>query len=171
MNIIIMSRHMELTDNLKKYAEKKIKKFKRYLSNITEAVVTLSTERYRHKVEVLLKVDGLLIQAEGVAEEAYSSIDEVVKKLERQVKKYKEKIVSHRGREGRSPLTTRSGETTPRIIKEKAFDLKPMSTEEAAMQMELLDKNFFVFTSASSGDINVLYKRKDGNLGLIEPIK
>lgn len=171
MNIIFTGRHIELTDNLKKYAEKKIKKFKKYLGNITEAIVTLSAEKYRHRAEVLLKVNGMLIQAEGVTQEVYSSIDEVVEKLERQVKKYKEKIVSHRGKSGKTPLTVGVREFRPKIIKRKAFDLKPMSTEEAAMQMELLDKNFFVFTNASSGDINVLYKLNDGNLALIEPIK
>lgn len=171
MNIIVTGRHIKLTDNLKKYAEKKIKKFKKYLGNITEAIVTLSAEKYRHRAEVLLKVNGMLIQAEGVTQEVYSSIDEVVEKLERQVKKYKEKIVSHRGKSGKTPLTVGVRESSPKIIKRKAFDLKPMSAEEAAMQMELLDKNFFVFTNASSGDINVLYKLNDGNLALIEPIK
>jgi len=170
MNIIVTGRHIELTDNLKRYAEKKIKKFKKYLGNITEAIVTLSAEKYRHRAEVLLKVNGMLIQAEGVTPEVYSSIDEVVEKLERQVKKYKEKIVSHRGKSGKTPLTVGVRESSPKIIK-KVFDLKPMSAEEAAMQMELLQKNFFVFTNASSGDINVLYKLNDGNLALIEPIK
>jgi len=170
MNIIVTGRHIELTDNLKRYAEKKIKKFKKYLGNITEAIVTLSAEKYRHRAEVLLKVNGVLIQAEGITQEVYSSIDEVVEKLERQVKKYKEKIVSHRGKREKTPLPSAVRESSPKIIK-KAFDLKPMSTEEAVMQMELLQKNFFVFTNASSGDINVLYKLKDGNLGLIEPIK
>src|SRR3989304_5515128 len=92
MNIIVTGRHLEVTDALKKYAEAKIKKFDRYLTNITEATITLSIEKYRHKAEVLLKVNGYLIQAEGITGEIYSSIDEVVEKLERQVKKYKEKL-------------------------------------------------------------------------------
>ncbi len=128
-------------------------------------------EKYRHKAEVLLKVNGLMIQAESVTGEMYSSIDEVVEKLDRQVKKYKEKVVSHRKPEGKETLPPVPGEGAPVIIKRKSFDVKPMNTEEAAMQMELLDKNFFVFTNASSGDINVLYRRGDGNFGLIEPIK
>jgi len=171
MNIIINARHMELTETLKNYAEEKIGKFKKYLNNITEAIITLSIEKYRHKAEVLLKVNGLLIQAESITEEMYASIDEVVEKLERQVKKYKEKIVSHRKNRNKSSTLSTSELTIPAIIKRKSFDMKPMSVEEAAMQMELLDKDFFVFTNASSGDINVLYKRRDGNLGLIEPIK
>lgn len=171
MNIIITGRHLELTDNLKEYVEVKIKKFKKYLNNITEATITLSVEKYRHKAEVLLKVNGLMIQAESVTGEMYSSIDEVVEKLERQVKKYKEKWLSYRKGEEKTPATIKSEESSPAIIKKKSFDIKPMNPEEAAMQMELLDKNFFVFTNASSGSINVLYRRNDGNVGLIEPTK
>lgn len=171
MNIIITGRHLELTDNLKEYAEEKIKKFGKYLTNISDIAVTLSVEKYRHKAEVLLKVNGVMIQAESITGEMYSSIDEVVEKLDRQIKKYKEKIVSHRKGEDRAQVSLESQEPSPSIIKKKSFNIKPMSPEEAAMQMELLDKNFFIFTNASSGSINVLYKRTDGNLGLIEPVK
>jgi putative sigma-54 modulation protein len=173
MNIIVNGRNLEVTPALKKYAEGKIKKFDRYLSNITEAIVTLSIEKYRHKVEVLLKVNGYLIQAEGITGEIYASIDEVVEKLERQVKKYKEKLVSHRkeGRASEIPLWALATEETGRIIKNKRFELKPMSSDEAAMQMELLSKDFFVFTNETSGEINVIYRRRDGNYGLIEPVK
>ncbi len=174
MNIIVNGRHLEITPALKNYAEKKIKRFDRYLSNISEAIVTLSIEKYRHKVEVLLKVNGVLIQAEGITGEVYSSIDEVIEKLERQIKKYKEKLVSHRKSEGKTSDTELKNiavAETGRIIKNKRFELKPMSPDEAAMQMELLDKEFFVFTNGNSGDINVIYRRRDGNFGLIEPLK
>lgn len=172
MNIILNGKHLEVTPALKTYAEEKIKKFDKYLSNITEAVVTLSVEKYRHRVEVLLKANGVMIQAEGVTGEIYSSIDEVVEKLEKQVKKYKEKLVSHRKGEGK----TIAEQTAPereggRIIKKKNFDMKPMTPDEAAMQMEITDKDFFVFSNHSTGDINVIYRRKDGNFGLIEPVK
>lgn len=162
---------MDLTKTLKDYTEEKIGKFEKYLGNITEAVVTLSVEKYRHKAEVLMKVDGLLIQAESITGEMYASIDEVVDKLERQIKKYKEKIVSQRKNKNKSVTPEEGVRSVPLIIKKKAFDIKPMGVEEAAMQMDLLDKDFFVFTNASSGDINVLYKRTDGNLGLIEPVR
>ncbi|MDH5202016.1 MAG: ribosome-associated translation inhibitor RaiA [Nitrospirota bacterium] len=174
MNIILTGRHLEITPALKKYAEEKIKKFDRYISNISEAIVTLSVEKYRHKAEVLLKVNGVLIQAEGITGEIYASIDDVVEKLERQIKKYKEKLISHRKSEGKSsalPLETTPAIETGRIIKNKRFEMKPMSPDEAAMQMELLDKNFFIFTNVGSGEINVIYRRNDGNFGLIEPIK
>ncbi|MEW6418718.1 MAG: ribosome-associated translation inhibitor RaiA [Nitrospirota bacterium] len=174
MNIIVTGRHLEITPALKSYAEKKIKRFDRYLSNISEAIVTLSIEKYRHKVEVLLKVNGVLIQAEGVTGEVYSSIDEVIEKIERQIKKYKEKLVSHRKSEGKTSDTGLKDIAiveTGRIIKNKRFEMKPMNPDEAAMQMELLDKEFFIFTNENSGDINVIYRRRDGNFGLIEPVK
>ncbi len=173
MNIIVNGRHLDLTPALKNYAEEKIKKFERYSSNITEAVVTLSIEKYRHKAEVLLKANGVMIQAEGVTGEIYSSIDEVVEKLEKQVKKYKEKLVSHRKSEGKNieEVSQEAPQETGEIIKKKRFDMKPMGPDEAVMQMELIDKDFFVFTNEVSGDINVVYRRRDGNFGLIEPTK
>lgn len=172
MKIIVNGRHLEITPALKSYAEEKLGKFDRYLSNITEAVVTLSIEKYRHKAEVLLKANGVMIQAEGVTGEIYSSIDGVVEKLEKQVKKYKEKMCSHRKGEGKPETAPVRGEPEQgRIIKRKRFDMKPMSPDEAAMQMELLDKDFFVFSNLSTGEINVIYRRTDGNFGLIEPAK
>lgn len=171
MNIKINCRHMDLTKNLKDYAEEKIGKFNKYINNITEATVTFSVEKYRHKTEVLLKVNGSHIQAESITGEMYSSIDEVVEKLARQVKKLKEKAGSHRKGKEREEAPLGLEVASPAIIKDKSFNIKPMSIEEAAMQMDLIDKTFFVFTNASSGNINVLYKRGDGNFGLIEPIK
>ncbi|HYA27064.1 MAG TPA: ribosome-associated translation inhibitor RaiA [Thermodesulfovibrionales bacterium] len=172
MNIIVNGRHLEVTPALKSYAEEKLKKFDRYLSHITEAIVTLTVEKYRHKAEVLLKANGVLIQAEGVTGEIYSSIDEVVEKLDTQVKKYKEKLVSHRKGEGKTSAATAAPEAEMgKIIKKKRFDMKPMSPDEAAMQMELLDKDFFVFSNHATGEINVIYRRNDGNFGLIEPVK
>lgn len=174
MNILVNGRHLEITPALRNYAEEKIKKFERYSSDITEATVTLSVEKYRHKAEVQLKANGMLIQAESVTGEIYSAIDEVSEKLDRQVKKYKEKLVSHR----KASAKNTEAATEPsslyegaRIIKNKRFELKPMSPDEASMQMELLDKSFFVFINDLSGDINVIYHRQDGNFGLIEPVK
>lgn len=174
MNIIINGKHLEVTPALKKYSEEKIKRFDRYLSDISEAVITLSVEKYRHKAEVLLKANGIMIQAESVTGEIYSAIDEVSDKLDRQVRKYKEKLVSHRKTTGKTtgvPEKTEPLQEGGIIIKNKRFELKPMSPDEASMQMELMDKDFFVFQNDISGDINVIYKRRDGNFGLIEPVK
>jgi len=170
MNIIVNGRHLEITPALRNYAEEKIGKFEKYIANITEAVVTLSVEKYRHKAEVLLKVNGYLIQAEGITGEIYSSIDEVVEKLEKQAKKYKEKLHSYRKPDKRTiePIASISAEKG-RIIKYKRFDMKPMNPEEAVDQMELLDKDFFVFVNEKTGSVNLVYRRRDGNYGLIEP--
>lgn len=175
MNIVVNGRHLEVTQAIRNYAEEKISKFERYLSNITEATVTISVEKYRHKTDVLLKANGVLIQAEGTTGDIYSSIDEVVDKLEKQVKRYKEKLVSHRKGEGKNEtipesLTDHEPETG-RIIKRKRFDMKPMSPDEAVMQLELIGKNFYIFANRASGAINVIYRREDGNFGLIEPLK
>lgn len=171
MNIIVNGRHLDITPALKNYAEEKISKFEKYIANINEAVITLSVEKYRHKAEVLLKVNGYLIQAEGVTGEIYSSIDEVVEKLEKQVKKYKEKLHTYRKPDKRSIETSSSRMSEKgRIIKYKRFDMKPMNPEEAVDQMELLDKDFYVFINEKTSLINLVYRRKDGNYGLIEPV-
>jgi len=173
MNIIVTGRHLEVTSALRDYAEGKVKKFEKYISPISEALVTLSVEKYRHKAEILLKANGVLIQAESVTEEIYSSIDEVIEKLERQIKKYKEKLTSrrkeNRQQEAMPQVPVEEEHLDIKIIKRKRFAMKPMTPEEAAMQMDLLDKDFFVFTNADSGIINVIYRRKDGDFGLIEP--
>ncbi|MEW6409130.1 MAG: ribosome-associated translation inhibitor RaiA [Nitrospirota bacterium] len=174
MNIIVTGRHMEVTNALRNYIEEKITKVDRYLKAVNEAVVTLSVEKYRHKVEVHLKADGVIIQAEEETEEMYSAIDKVMDKIERRIKKYKGKLIRHKNRitipQKKVSGSSDEGETIPRIIKIKRFDMKPMSADESLMQMELLDKSFFVFSNVVTGDINVIYRRNDGNVGLIEPI-
>jgi|NGEPerStandDraft_6_1074524.scaffolds.fasta_scaffold130157_2 putative sigma-54 modulation protein len=172
MNVIVNGRHLEITPALKSYSVEKMSKFEKYLSSISEAVVTLSVEKYRHKAEVLMKVNGYMIQAESVTGEIYSSIDEVVEKLEKQVVKYKEKLQTFRKSDKKNveDIAEKAG-TTGNIIKYKKFEMKPMSPEEAVDQMDLLDKNFFIFANLASGDINVVYRRDDGNYGLIEPVK
>jgi len=172
MNVVVHGRNLEVTPALKEYAHKRLSKFERILPTITEAIVNLTVNKHNHKAEVLLKADGKMIQAESVTGEIYSSIDEVVEKLERQIKKYKGKLISHRNKDKQSRQTEPSEEelTEPMIIKTKRFEMKPMSPEEAAMQMELLDKDFFVFTNEKTGQINVIYRRRDGNFGLIEPV-
>lgn len=176
MNIVVNGRNVEVTPALRSYAEDKISKFERYLSNITEAVVTLSVQKYMHKAEVLIKANGNLIQAEGVTEELYSAIDEVAQKLERQIKKLKGKLHSHRKTEGKA-RTSASGAgeeahaETGRSIVRKTLETKPMSPDEAAIQLDIGSRDFVVFTNDQSGDVNVIYRRSDGNFGLIEPAK
>ena len=122
----------------------------------------------------MIKADGVLIQASEDTEEMYSSIDLLLEKLERRVRKYKEKLTDHKQETAKSEgiaaaVSAHPEDHIPRIIRTKRFDLKPMHPEEAVMQMELLDKQFFIFANAGSGHINVIYRRNDGNVGLIEP--
>ena len=175
MNIVVSARHIDLTPALKSYAEEKVAKFDRFLSNITDAKVTLIFEKNAHKAEVLLNANGILIWAESTTGDIYAAIDDVVEKLDQQVKRYKGKQLAHRKGEGVKAAVAELGGPIPdeggRIIKTKRFGLKPMSAEEASMQMELLGKAFFIFTNAGNGEINVIYKRNDGNYGLIETVK
>jgi putative sigma-54 modulation protein len=171
MNITVTGRHIDVTGNLKNYTIEKVKKIEKYIGTAMEASVTMDVEKYRHKVDVLLRVNGVMIQAESVTDEMYTSIDEVMDKLERRVKKYKNKFLSQRKREERFPEAPIDEEEVPTIIKEKPFYVKPMSPEEAAMQLDLLDRLFLVFTNASTQEINVIHKRSDGHYGLIEALK
>lgn len=173
MNITVNGRHMEITDALRSYATEKVAKLDKYLPSGAEAVVTFNVEKYRHKAEVQIKVNGIVIQAQEETEAMYASIDKVIDKLERQVKKYKEKLKDHKGRGEERPVAAAEAESEseriPEIIKTKKFDMKPMTADEAVMQMELLDKEFFVFSNIATGALSVIYKRRDGNVGLIEP--
>ncbi|MDX9714771.1 MAG: ribosome-associated translation inhibitor RaiA [Dissulfurispiraceae bacterium] len=174
MNIVVSGRHIEITQALRSYSEEKIGVLDKYVANISEAQVTLSVEKkYRQKAEVLLKVNGVMIQAESISEDIYASIDEVSEKLEKQIKKYKEKMKDFRkGGDKKTARESSAGtDADSGIIKRKRFAMKPMSPEEAVDQMELMDKDFFIFSNISTGDFNVVYKRKDGNFGLIEPVK
>lgn len=173
MQVTVIGRHMEATDALKQYATEKFSKLDRYLPKTVQVVVTLSVvKKVHHTAEAVIKSNGLLIQASEETEEMYSAIDLLIEKIERRVRRYKEKLVDHKHQTGKTevPASAREPEDRiPQIIKTKRFDLKPMLPEEAVMQMELLDKPFFIFANVGSGLVNVIYKRKDGNVGLIEP--
>jgi len=180
MNVMVTGRHVEVTDPLKKYASDKIRKFDRFDANITEASFVFSLEKHLHKVEVLLRVNGHNLQADSLTEEMYSSIDDVLDKLDRQIRKMKGKTDSSRrkadGRSSRSLHVEAEPEPEetddrggPLIIKSKRFDPKPMTPEEAGMQLDLLEQSFFVFVDSVSNDLNVVYRRKDGHLGLVQP--
>lgn len=177
MQVVVTGKNIDVTAALKSYAEEKVRKVEKYLHNVSEAVVMLSCEKYRHIAEVSIKVNGMLIQGKEATEEMYSSIDKVMDKIERQVRKYKEKLSNHKFKGEKrpelleeAPALAASEEEAPRIIKTKRFDIKPMSAEEAVMQMDLQDKNFFVFLSDADHQVNVVYRRDDGNVGLIETV-
>ncbi len=170
MNIQITGRRLEVTPTLKDYVESRLHKFEKYSFKIAEVQVILNVEKYRHHAEMTVSLDGTVLQAEDETEEMYSTIDRVVDKLEKQVKKYKEKITDHRIKKGAKQKVDEAFVNTsplPVIAKEKIFRLKPVSRKEAITQMELLQKDFFVYIDEENKNINVLYRRKTGNIGLI----
>ncbi len=175
MQVTVIGRHIEATEALKQYATEKLTRLEKYLPKTIQVVVTLSVvKKVHHIAEAVIKSNGLLIQASEETEEMYSAIDLLTAKLERRVRRYKEKLVDHKHQTNKSETvatapSSHPEDRIPQIIKTKRFDLKPMQPEEAVMQMELLDKEFFIFANVGSGHVNVIYKRKDGNVGLIEP--
>lgn len=177
MQINITGKNVEITPAIRQYAMEKLSKMHKYLESITDAHVILSLEKYLHIAEITLFANGITIRGEERSEDMYSSLDLVIDKIERQVRRYKEKIIAHGLRKGgRGPI---EGDMAPsfeekdgeggRILRTKRFPMKPQSIDEAVMQMELLGHNFYVFRNAESEEVNVLYRRNDGNYGLIEP--
>ncbi|MGI5921357.1 MAG: ribosome hibernation-promoting factor, HPF/YfiA family [Syntrophomonadaceae bacterium] len=177
MRFDIRGKNVEITDALKDYTTKRLSKLEKYIENVKGAQVTLSVEGERHKVEVTIPLNGMILRGEEVTEDMYSSIDMVEEKLEKQIEKYKTKLYrNNRGAGLKKGLIEEIEEELDhseapekfKIVRTKKFAMKPMDEEEAIMQMNLLGHNFFVFFNARSEEVNVVYKRKDGNYGLIE---
>ncbi|MBN1903683.1 MAG: ribosome-associated translation inhibitor RaiA [Deltaproteobacteria bacterium] len=174
MDITVTFRHIDSTESLKEYAEEKLSKIGKYFDFPVDAHVVLTAEKFRRMADVTINVNGTVIKAEEETEDMYAAIDQVMDKIETQVKKYREKTRNRRVK-SEGPLTAGQGDEAgeiaadePDIILEKMV-AKPMDAEEAAMQLTISQQDFLVFRNPRSGDINVIYKRKDGNLGLIEP--
>jgi putative sigma-54 modulation protein len=168
MEIIVRGKNIDVNPALRQYAEKRLAKIEKYLhqSPLT-CQATFSIERENYVVEVTLPLNGYLLRAEEAAHDAFSSVDSVMEKLEKQIEKYRTRLL--RRDKGEAAPLSRPGEAVGQIVKVKRFAIKPVNAEEAAMQMELLGHDFFVFANAETGAVNVVYRRKDGNYGLIEP--
>lgn len=186
MNLVIRGNNIAVTDALRDFIEKKLSRLQRYFEDLSpkEGHVTLSVERDEHKVEVTLPYPGVFVRAEESSEDMYASVDLVVEKLERQIRKYKTKVNRKFRYDGslrtqlkeealqaqqESATKEEQEEDIHQIARVKRFSLKPMDSEEAILQMNLLGHNFFVFLNAVTNQVNVIYKRKDGRYGLIEP--
>ena len=159
---------------MRQYVEKKLSKLERYFENIDEAIATLSVEKERHIVEVTVPLNGgMLLRGEEETNDMYASVDLVMEKLERQIEKYKTKI-ARKMKDGKlldlAAGQEKAAEEEPRLVRTKRFAMKPMPVEEAILQMNLLGHDFFVFSNAETEEVNVVYRRRDGNYGLIEPI-
>lgn len=174
MKVIVRGRNIQVTDALKEYAEKRVSKLERFLDNFGDAQVLLTVENQSHRIEVTIPVNGMILRGEETTGDMYTSVDLVVEKLERQVEKHKGKLIRRRtqGEQKTATAAKLAGDKDdgePTIVRTKRFQVKPMPVDEAILQMNLLGHSFFVFPNAETERINVLYKRKDGNYGLIEP--
>ncbi len=175
MDTIFKSRNFEITEALKSYANKKLERLTKYFEpEKIESQVMMTLQRGIHTVEVTLNVRGLLIRCEEKTGDMYASIDGSVDKLERQIHKFKTKMnrKAHESHATAAPAPQVAAEEgqEAEIVRTKRFAYKPMTSEEAVMQMDLLGHDFFVFTNTDDkGHVCVVYRRKDGNYGLIEP--
>ncbi len=180
MQITTTFRHLEPSEALKSYADEKLERVKKYIDEPVVAQVFMTVEKIRHLAEVTITAKGITIKASEETNDMYSAVDAVVDKIERQLRRYKERIKAHkpasetRDRQVKKSIVAAESidkRQEPVVIRTKTFPIKPMSVDEAVMQMDLLHKDFLVFTDAVTEDINVIYRRKDGNYGLIEPQK
>lgn len=174
MKFIIIGKNMDVTPSLKEAVENKLGKLERYFTPDTEIHVTLSVQKEHQKIEVTIPVKGNIIRSEQESSDMYVSIDLVEEVIERQLRKYKNKLIA-KHQEG-SNFNKELFETEEvvddgeiKIVRTKKFGIKPMFPEDACVQMELLGHNFFVFFNAESDEVCVVYRRKDGTFGLIEP--
>jgi len=178
MQLSVTFRHMEASEAIKQYAADKLQRIRKYFRDPIRTQIVLSTERHRHHVDVNITLhNGLAIKGREVTEDMYAAIDLVMDKIESQVRKYKDRITSHRPAAGPEVLVHHEvmasepadeGTEGLKIIRSSKFFARPMTPREAIMQMNLLGNDFLVFTNADTRDVNVVYRRQDGNYGLIE---
>jgi len=180
MQVNITFRNMFATDALRNHVTEKLTKVvDKYLDKVTEAHVTLSVERYLNHADINLHAGHFHVRGKERSEDMYASIDIAIDKIERQLKKHKDRLKSHRPAHvhANGPMRVRYEVFSskddyglpPEIIRSNEFLAKPMSVEEALMQMDLLNNDFLVFTKPQGNGVNVVYRRKDGNFGLIQP--
>ena len=178
MRLQVKGKNVEVTPSLREYAERKLGKLGKQLSEQTQVEVELSEQRNpsiaaSHVAEGTIFTKGPTLRAREASPDMKASIDQLVDKLERQVTRYREKRRRGRGRAAQNgdidAMPVVPGESEPLIVKTKQFAVKPMSPEEAVLQLELVGHDFFVFRNDDSSEVNVVYRRRDGNYGLIEP--
>ncbi|WFA08707.1 ribosome-associated translation inhibitor RaiA [Tissierella sp. Yu-01] len=177
MKLNFAGKNVEVTQALKDVTNKKFGKLDKYFQKDIVGNVTFSTEKNRKIIEVTINLPGTILRAEESSDDMYASIDRTVDILERQIRKYKTRLQKRYQNNNETirfenvvPLP--NGEDSAdksSVVKRKKFNLKPMSVDEAILQMELLRHNFFVYTDSETSDVSVVYKRKDGNYGLIQP--
>ena len=182
MQLTITGRKMEVTDSLRSFAEKKLKKVEKLFHRDMEARVVLSVEKQRHSAEATLSADGFILHAKEITEDMYSSIDKLVDKVEKLAKKHKKRVIDkHSKKDSKHPLEELAplplekeivpvgGKKALRITRETVNEKKPLTEEQAMKKLHASGNEFLVFLNSESREINVIYKKFDGNFGLIEP--
>ncbi len=176
MRYIISGKNIDITKGLREATIAKLNKMEKYFAPDNEAHITMSVQKLRHIIEVSIPIKGNIIRAEVAAENMYTAIDNVVDVLERQLLRHKKKLITKHRNAGTFKLDFVTETTSEKfddnkidIVRTKRFEMKPMDAEEACMEMDLLGHNFFVFRNRDTDEVNVVYKRKQGTYGLIEP--
>jgi len=170
MKVIITTKNVNASDYLKEIIEKKLGKLEKFFSEDIGVNIMLSEERNKKKIEATIKTKGMIFRAESKAEEFYDGIDNVVEKLSSQMAKFKSKL-QKRHKDAKEFVFSQWPETEEEdinVIKNKKFELEPMTVDEAVLQMEMLEHNFFVFLNMETDSVNVVYKRNDEDYGLLE---
>jgi putative sigma-54 modulation protein len=169
----LIGRDIEVTDAMRSYAEDKLAKLDRFSDQIVDARVVMSYDERvggtPAKVEVQLNVPNGLVRAEERGPDTYAAIDLVVDKLERQLKRFKGRLIAKRSEGKPAPESIEEEPREPRIVRTKRHVLRPMSSEDAALEMEALGHTFFVFRNVDTDLVSVIYLRRDGDYGIIEP--
>jgi putative sigma-54 modulation protein len=184
MEMQIAGKNLEMSPAIRSYITKKMEKINRHLNNILSFEIVGAEEKTRAPeqrfiLQVTVNSNGTLLRGEERGQDLYTATDKVAEVMNRQIEHYKGKLAASKSRssasirnnstEVNSAIMAETADTEPRIVKTKHFDVKPMSLEEAVDQMVLLDHDFFLFFNPDSNNMNLIYKRKDGNYGLIEP--
>ena len=177
MNISFTFKNFEPSDHLKDYAQKRFEKVAKYVSDSeADLQINLLVDKFRHKADVILNADAIHISAYEDSEDMYSTVDMVLDKLEAQLRRMREKMKDRkrRGRGSKVQMNFLSyqelaAEAEPTIVGTDSYEPKPMSIEEAALQLDTLENEFLVFLNSETEGVNVIYKRKNGDYGLIDP--
>jgi len=173
MKVNITSRHQPLTEGLRTHIEDKIGRVERYLGKIKEAHVVLNFESKTHICEVTLAAKGLKLSAKALSHDMYQSIDVALQRLEKQSQKHKDKWVGQHKSDNRRAPSVRATKTAEpeniNVVRTKNYAVKPMSVEEAALQLSSSKDEFLVFFNSETENTSVVYKRSDKHIGLIEP--
>ena len=181
MDIRLAGKNLSVTDGMKEHLQQKLGRFEKFLPRLVEAHVILNKEKYFYEAEVTVLAKNLKAFGEASSKaNIYAAIDQACERVEKQLKKFREKVKDHHRKTSGVPVKGRKSaraskefaplsEQRPSIVSEDSFAPKPMSPEEASLQLELVDDTFVVFENAKTNQVNVIFKRKDGNHGLIEP--